>query len=166
VTLPRRRRLLAAGALCALPAWAQPAGPAPKTLVWPDITLLDGTVLPAAAWQDTAAVLVFWATHCPFCLRHNAHVEKLHRATAGKRLRVIGFATDRNAQTVQRYMQRQGYTFPVSLADSEAMRARLGLGRTIPTTVGIGRDGRVGLALPGEMFEEDVLAMARLAETG
>jgi hypothetical protein len=63
-------------------------------------------------------------------------------------------------------MERNRYTVPVSLADSEAMRQRLGLGRTIPTTVGIGRDGRVGLALPGEMFEEDVLAMARLAEAG
>jgi thiol-disulfide isomerase/thioredoxin len=165
VTLPRRR-LLAAGALCALPAWAQAAGPAHTPFDWPDITLIDGKVLPASAWQDTAAVLVFWATHCPFCLRHNAHVEKLHLKTAGKRLRVIGLATDRDAQTVRRYMERHRYTFPVSLADSESMRRRLALGRTIPTTVGIGRDGRVGLALPGEMFEEDVLAMARLAETG
>ncbi len=164
MTLPQRRSLLAAGALCALPAWARAASAAPKTLEWPDLTLLDGTVLPAAAWQDTAAVLVFWATHCPYCLRHNAHVEKLHRATAGKRLRVIAFAADRDPQTVRRYMERHRYTFPVSLADSEAMRRRLGLGRTIPTTVGIGRNGRVGLALPGEMFEEDVLEMARLAE--
>jgi len=166
VKLPQRRGLLAAGAFCALPSWAQTASPARRPFTWPDIRLLDGPVLPAAAWQDTAAVLVFWATHCPFCLRHNAHVERLHRAVAGKRLRVIGFAGDRDAQAVRRYMERHQYTFPVSLADSETMRLRLGLGRTIPTTVGIGRDGSVGLALPGEMFEEDVLLMARLANAG
>jgi thiol-disulfide isomerase/thioredoxin len=162
----RRRRLLAAGALCTLPAWGQHAPPDPLPWRWPDITLLDGTVLPAATWHDTAAVLVFWATHCPFCLRHNAHVEKLHRAAAGKRLRVLGFATDRDAQTVQRYRDRQRHTFPVSLVDSEGMRLRLGLRRTIPTTVTIGRDGRIGLVLPGEMFEDDVMQLARLAEAG
>ncbi len=161
-----RRGLLMAGALAACPAWAQRVGPVPTPFPWPDITLLDGSVLPAAAWHDTAAVLVFWATHCPFCRRHNAHVEKLHRAAAGKRLRVLGFATDRDAQTVQRYLLANGYTFPVSLVDSETMRLRLALRRTIPTTVGISRDGRVGLALPGEMFEEDVMGMLRLAEAG
>ncbi len=165
-TLLQRRRLLASVGLAALPAWAQRVGPVPTPFPWPDITLLDGSVLPAAAWQDTAAVLVFWATHCPFCLRHNVHVEKLHRAVAGKRLRVVTFAADRDAQTVRRYLDRHGYTFPVSLLDSEPMRLRLALRRTIPTTVGIGRDGRVGLALPGEMFEEDVMGMARLAEAG
>lgn len=167
----RRRQVLAAGALAAgaLSAWparAQRVGPVPTPFPWPDITLIDGTVLPAAAWRDTAAVLVFWATHCPFCLRHNVHVEKLHRATAGKRLRVLSFAADRDPQVVRRYLDRHGYTFPVSLVDSEVMRLRLALRRTIPTTVGIGRDGRVGLALPGEMFEEDVMGMARLAEAG
>ncbi len=163
---PGRRRFVAASALAALPAWAQRVGPVPTPFAWPDITLLDGSVLPASAWQDTAAVLVFWATYCPFCLRHNAHVEKLHRAVAGQRLRVLSFATDRDVQTVQRYMDRHGYTFPVSLVDSESMRLRLALRRTIPTTVGIGRNGRVGQALPGEMFEEDVLEMAHLAEGG
>lgn len=162
--LPGRRQLLAAAGLCALPAWAQRVGPVPTPFPWPDITLLDGSVLPAAAWQDTAAVLVFWATYCPFCLRHNAHVEKLHRATAGQRLRVLSFATDREPEAVRRYMARHGYTFPVSLVDSEPMRLRLALRRTIPTTVGVTREGRVGLALPGEMFEEDVLEMASLAE--
>jgi thiol-disulfide isomerase/thioredoxin len=161
---PLRRQLLAAGALAGLPAWAQPKGPAPVPFAWPDITLLDGTLLPAAAWQDTAAVLVFWATYCPFCLRHNAHVEKLHREVAGRRLRVLGLAGDRDPRAVQRYLGQHGYTFPVSVVDSERMRLRLALGRTIPTTVGIDREGSVGLALPGEMFEEDVLSMARLAE--
>jgi len=165
----RRRCLLVAGAIVALPtlpALGQRVGPVENPFVWPDITLLDGSVLPAASWQDTAAVLVFWATYCPFCLRHNAHVEKLHRAMVGKPLRVLSLATDRDPAVVQRYMRRHGYTFPVSLADSEPLRLRLALRRTIPTTVGISRSSRVGLALPGEMFEEDVLDMGRLAEPG
>jgi thiol-disulfide isomerase/thioredoxin len=163
-SLAQRRALLAAGAMAMLPAWAQRVGPVATPFAWPAITLLDGQVLPPAAWQDTAAVLVFWATHCPFCRRHNVHVEKLHRAVAGKPLRVLTLSSDRDPKLVQRYMQSNGYTFPVSLLDTEALRLSLALLRTLPTTVGISRRGRVGLALPGEMFEEDVLEMARLAD--
>jgi thiol-disulfide isomerase/thioredoxin len=164
-----RRHLLGLAALSPLlpsPARAQRVGPVVDPFIWPDIRLLDGSVLPAAAWQDTAAVLVFWATHCPFCLRHNAHVEKLHRAMAGKPLRVLGLSSDKDPANVLRYQRQHGYTFPVSLVDTESLRLRLALRRTIPTTVGISRSGRVGLALPGEMFEEDVLGLARLAGTG
>lgn len=165
---PGRRRWLAAAAGAAWasqqPAWGQRTGPLPTPFTWPDITLLDGSTIPAASWHDTAAVLVFWATHCPFCRRHNAHVQKLHDLVAGQRLRVLTFATDRDPSKVRSYLQQQGYGFAVSLQDAEAMRLRLGLLRTIPTTVGISRSGRVGLAMPGEMFEEDVLAMAALAK--
>lgn len=146
------------------PAAAQRTGPVAEPFAWPEIALLDGPLLRPADWQDTAAVLVFWATHCPFCRRHNAHVEKLHRAVAGQRLRVLGLSTDRDPEKVRRYLREQGYGFPVSLTAAEPLRLLLGLRRTIPTTIGISRNGRVGLAMPGEMFEEDVLAMASLAQ--
>lgn len=172
-TSTTRRQLLqttaaaAAGvaAASALPALAQRVGPVAEPFAWPDITLVDGAVLPASAWRDTAAVLVFWATHCPFCMRHNAHVEKLHLAAAGKPLRVLTFSSDTDPQRVLRYRAQHGYSFAISMVDTEAMRLRLALRRTIPTTVGISRAGRVGLALPGEMFEEDVMDLLRLANT-
>jgi len=167
-----RRRLLqttvaavSVSAATAWPALAQRVGPVADPFVWPDITLIDGQVLPASAWRDTAAVLVFWATHCPFCTRHNAHVEKLHRAAAGMPLRVLTFSSDTDLKRVQRYRAQHDYTFAISMVDTEAMRLRLALRRTIPTTVGISRAGRVGLALPGEMFEEDLLDMQKLART-
>lgn len=163
---PRRQLLKGAAGLAAVQAWparAQRVGPVADPFIWPDITLIDGTVLPASAWIDTAAVLVFWATYCPFCLRHNAHIGKLHRAAAGKPLRVLTFASDTDAQRVLRYRTQHGYSFAISLLDTEAMRLRLALRRTIPTTVGISRAGRVGLALPGEMFEEDVMDLLKLA---
>lgn len=166
-TAPGRRQWLVKAAACALgvqlPALAQRTGALPTPFSWPDITLLDDSVIPAASWADTAAVLVFWATYCPFCRRHNAHVQKLHEAVAGQRLRVLTFATDRDPAKVRSYLLQHGYSFPVSLQDAEPMRQRLGLLRTIPTTLGIQRNGRVGLAMPGEMFEEDVMALAALA---
>ncbi len=144
---------------------APPAYPAVSTTAgfdWPELSLLDGRVLPPAAWQDTGAVLVFWATHCPFCRRHNQHVEKLHRALAGQKARVLGLSSDRDPERVRRYMQEQGLSFAVSM-QSELLRTRLGLRRTLPTTLSFDRRGRPGLPIPGEMFEDDVLGLARAA---
>lgn len=171
-TLRRRQLALGLGAVAlgaslgSSRAWGQRTGPVAEPFAWPEIALLDGPVLRATDWRDHAAVLVFWATHCPFCRRHNAHVEKLHRAVAGQPLRVLTLATDRDPEKVRRYMREQGYGFAVSMASAEPLRLLLGLRRTIPTTIGISRSGRVGMAMPGEMFEEDVLAMAALASSG
>jgi thiol-disulfide isomerase/thioredoxin len=146
------------------PLLAQPLPPQ-AAFEWPDIDLLDGTRWPAASWQHTGAVLVFWATHCPYCRRHNVHVEKLHRQLAGQPVRVLGLSSDHDPAVVRRYMQQQGLSFPVSM-QSELMRSRLKLGRTIPTTLTLDRRGRRGLAIPGEMFEEDVMGLAKVAAAG
>lgn len=154
------------GGLTAAVAQSQPpAAAAPVPFDWPELSLLDGSVLAPSTWRGTGAVLVFWATHCPFCRRHNQHVEKLHRALQGQPVRVLGLSSDRDPAVVRRYLQQQGLSFPVSM-QSEEMRQRLGLRRTLPTTLTIDRRGRPGLAIPGEMFEDDVLGLAELAMAG
>lgn len=166
---PSRRTLLRSGLVLAggagtgassLPAVAtEPPAPA-----WPVLRLLDGSTLePGAAWRGDAIVLVLWATWCPFCKRHNEHVQALHRAVAGRPLRVLGAALDKDPALVRRHAEERGYTFPVAL-DGALLRERFQLPRTIPVTATFDRRGRLVQRIPGEMFEEDVLALARLAE--
>ena len=147
-------------------AWPARAAAAPlaaaETVRWPALTLIDGGRIAPADWRDTAAVVVLWETTCPFCRRHNAHVEKLHRAAAGKRLRVLTAAKDRDAAAVRQYMASQGYTFPVTLQEP-ALRELFTPRRVIPMTCSVGRDGRLREVIAGEMFEEDLLAMLALA---
>ena len=134
------------------------AGP---VLEWPAISLLDGGTLSPASWRGQAGVLVFWATYCPYCKRHNAHVDKLFRATQGQALRVLGVALDDDADAVRRYMLANNYSFPVAL-DGGKLRQRLTQRRVIPMTCVLDRQGRLAQAIPGEMFEEDVLGLARV----
>jgi len=129
-------------------------------ITWPDIQLLDGGILSPASWHGQPAVVVFWATYCPFCKRHNAHVDKLHRASRSQSLRVLGVAIDGDADSVRRYMATNGYAFPVAL-DNGDLRRRLSLRRVIPMTCVIDRQSRLLQAIPGEMFEDDVLGLAR-----
>lgn len=142
-------------------ARAAPAQPG-EAVAWPEVTLIDGRRWSAAQAQGKAVVVVFWSTTCPFCLRHNAHVARLQRETAGRPLEILTVARERDADAVRRYLARHGYGFAVTL-DTAPMAAALTSRRMIPLTVTVGRDGRLRQVIPGEMFEDDVLELARLA---
>lgn len=165
LALTRRRLLAAAGAgLVAGRAEARPQASG-TPFVWPDLVLADGLVLPATAWHDTAAVVVFWATWCGFCRRHNARMEGLHQASQGLALRVLGVCIDADADAARRYMQQHGFHFPV-LAEQAALRGRFTDREIIPTTGLIDRRGLLRQVIPGEMAQADVMALAALARAG
>lgn len=167
--MPRRRDSLragvawamgaAAGGVPALAAGQFAAGPA---VAWPRVRLLDGRVLEAPVSQQRAAVIVFFATTCGFCKRHNQHVQKLLRASAGQPLQVLGVAHDRRSDVVQQHLAEQGWTFDVTL-DEAPLHAVLSARRVTPLTCVLDRQGRLREVIPGEMFEDDVLGLARWA---
>lgn len=158
----KRRTLVAAAAApwASLVGAEDAASDKRPVITWPEITLLDGTQLSTATWHGQAAVIVFWATYCPFCKRHNAHVDKLFRSSRGQALRVLGVALDGNADSVRHYMASNHYAFPVAL-DGGDLRRRFTMRRVIPMTCVIDRQGRLLQAIPGEMVEDDVLGLAR-----
>lgn len=166
----RRRDLLHACAGLAfgcppaiLPGAVAAVGPARagEVVTWPEVTLLDGTRWQGPPQAGAATVVVFWSTTCPFCLRHNAHVEKLRRATQGRSLQILTVAREKDPATVRAYLQRHGYGFAVTL-QADPMAQALATRKVIPLTVTVGRDGRLRQVIPGEMFEEDVMELARL----
>lgn len=162
----RRHALATIAALPAAAAWA-PAQAAPaqpgERVVWPEVTLLDGRRWSAAQAKGKAVVVVFWSTTCAFCLRHNAHVARLQRETAGRPLEILTVARERDADAVRRYLAQHGHGFAVTL-DTAPMAAALTTRRMIPLTVTVARDGRLKQVIPGEMFEDDVLELAHLAD--
>ena len=145
-----------AGALQARPAAVG------ESVQWPQVTLLDGTRWSGAQAQDKAVVVVFWSVTCPFCARHNQHVEKLRQAAAGMPLELLTISRDADAQAVARYLARNNLHFAVTL-DSQPMAAALSTRNLIPLTVTVDRQGRLRQVIPGEMFEEDVLDLQKLA---
>ena len=158
----KRRDFSLLGFASVLPGFAQAQSPGPGTPIdWPVISLLGGNKLDPASWRGQPAVVVFWATYCPYCKRHNAHVDKLYRATQGLPFRVLGVALDTDENTVGRYMTVNGYSFPVTI-DRGVLRQRLTPRHVIPMTCVLDRRGRLVQAIPGEMSEDDVLGLARL----
>lgn len=160
----KRRDIIVAGPALLGAGWARadalPAAPGER-VQWPaSVALLDGQAWQPAAGQ--AQIVVIWSTSCPFCRRHNVHLEKLHRALAGRPGAVLGVARESDRAQVQRYAAEQGYSFPVTLAWRE-FAAALSTRNMIPLTVTVDRSGRLRQVIPGEMSEADVLELASLA---
>jgi thiol-disulfide isomerase/thioredoxin len=158
----RRNALgLLAASWLAPPLLAAPAQPG-QVVPWPTVRLLDGRSWGPQQAEGKAVVAVFWLTTCPFCKRHNAHVEKLRIAAAGKPLELITVARDGDAQSVSRTLAQRGWHFPVTL-DAQPMAEVLSTRRIVPLTATVDRSGRLRQVFPGEMFEEDVLELLQLA---
>jgi len=162
----RRRSLVALtgvalGAAAGHPLLAAPAAGG-EFVVWPQVRLLDGSIWGAAQASGKAVVAVFWSITCPFCRRHNVHVEKLRQAAAGQPLELITIARENDPQAVQGYMARHGWQFAVTL-DHAPMSAALSTRKLIPLTFSIDRRGRLKQVIPGEMSEDDVLDLLKLS---
>ena len=158
----RRHWLQAAPVSALLPGLAGANTVDDRQIEWPTLRTVTGQMLLPGHWQGVPSVVVFWATWCGYCRRHNAHVDRLHRSADASRLRVLGVALDASAEVVRRYLQQTGYGFP-TVADGAALRERFTSRRMVPMTCTVGPDGRLLQAIPGEMGEDDVMSLARLA---
>jgi len=103
-----------------------------EPLRWADVRLLDGRTLTAGELNGRAVVVYMWASWCPFYRTEKA-------------------ATD--------YLAKHGYSFANAMATPQ-LAQWFGPRRTLPE-VYVVQGGRVVFRESGEMFAEDVAALAR-----
>jgi thiol-disulfide isomerase/thioredoxin len=154
--MPAAKRLLAlafAAALCALlPAAAraveaEPAADAARDAFVVDFTLKDlqGKPMRLSDFRGHPVIVDFWATWCPPCRRQIPELETIYRRFRGRGLIVIGVAADTirgdGARAVAPFVKEFAIDYPILLAD-DALVDKLDVD-AIPTTLFIGRDGRV-----------------------
>jgi len=158
--LSARRRLL----LAALPLLlaAAPGKAADAPVRWTDITLVDGRVLKAADLRKKTVVVQMWASWCPFCMKQNPHIQRLHEASRDGRLVVLTFTLDKTPQAAREYMDKRGYTFAAALTGPQ-VEAWFGKRRTLPEVYVVDPSGRIVFREDGEMFPEDIAALTRFA---
>ena len=174
----RRRCLLGAGAWLAAsaagPALAQPvsaladeakAPPLPALgtpLVVPAIDLLAGGRHEPEQASGHPLLVYWWSSTCPFCALQSPHMEQLWRQQQARGWRMLALSIDRKPEDAVAYLRQKGYSFPSAWA-SPAWRKTFPKPRGLPITLLAGRDGRLLLAEKGQMFPEDVAAIAPLA---
>lgn len=170
LTLPmrgwsRRRVLAGAGASLVVPLGATLAptvsasASAPTAVHWSSLQLLGENTDGPAAWAGLPVVVVLWATWCPYCKRHNAHVEKLYQYSLGKSFRVLGVSEESDAGKIGRYMLTNQLHFPVAMGTA-SFRTQFTTRSVIPLTCLVGADGRLLQVIAGEMQQDDVMSLA------
>jgi thiol-disulfide isomerase/thioredoxin len=154
-------------------AWAQPvsaaaeeakAPPLPalgSELKLPHISLLDGSVFEPAKAEGKPLLVYWWSSTCPFCALQSPSMEKLWQSQKGKGLQMVALSIDKKPEDATAYLQKKGYSFPAAWASPEWRKA-FPKPRGLPITLLRGRDGKLVLAEKGQMFAEDVEAIARL----
>lgn len=172
----RRAWLSGTAAVLATPwpmAWAQPvsaaaeeakAPPLPalgSELKLPRITLLDGTVYEPSSSEGKPLLVYWWSSTCPFCALQSPSMEALWQAHKGRGLQMVALSIDKKPDDASAYLKKKGYSFPAGWASPDWRKA-FPKPRGLPITLLRGRDGRLVLAEKGQMFPEDVEAIAQM----
>ena len=172
-----RRQWLAQAAVLALAnpgwAWAQPASAAAEearapalpalgsVLNVPPIALLDGALFDPAQHAHQPLLVYWWSSTCPFCALQSPSMERLWQSQRAKGLQMLALSIDRNPAAASAYLKQKGYSFPAAWASPD-WRKTFPKPRGLPITLLRATDGRLLLAERGQMFDEDVQAIAQL----
>jgi peroxiredoxin len=129
----------------------------------PRVDLLNGQSFDPAQVSGQPLLIYWWSSTCPFCALQSPSMEALWREQKAKGLNMVALSIDRKPEDASAYLAKRGYTFPAAWA-SPAWRQAFAKPKGLPITLLVGRDGRLRLAEKGQMFAEDVKAIAQLLD--
>jgi thiol-disulfide isomerase/thioredoxin len=132
-------------------------------VVWTDARLHDGRLVKAAELTGRTVVVEYWATWCPFCMKQNPYVQRLHEQHGGKELVVLTISLDKTAEAVSEYKKKKGYSFP-TVMENDQTKAWFPKRKGLPVVYVVDPAGRIVFHESGEMFEEDILGLVRYAK--
>ncbi len=142
-------------------AKAPPLPPVGSVLNVPRLAMLDGSVFEPAQAQGQPLLVYWWSSTCPFCALQSPSMDKLWQSQKARGLQMVALSIDKKPEDAAAYLKAKGYRFPAGWASPEWRKA-FPKPRGLPITLLRGRDGRLLLAEKGQMFAEDVEAMAGL----
>ena len=124
----------------------------------PDIALLDGTAFRAPTQQPL--LVYWWSSTCPFCALQSPSMQALWQSQRQRGLKMVALSIDKSAEDARAYLLKRGYTFPAAWA-SPQWRSQFPKPKGLPITLLLDGQRKVVLAEKGQMFAEDVEAIAQ-----
>jgi thiol-disulfide isomerase/thioredoxin len=121
---------------------------------------LTGQKIDLADYKGKVVLLNFWASWCPHCRKLIPALVGFQDQYYSKGLRIVGIAVGDHKQAVQAFYQHGNINYPIAMGDAYT-RGLYGGVSGLPTTVLIGRDGRIYSRFEGEpsdigTFEEGI----------
>jgi len=161
--IPRRVRrssrwlaLIASTLLVACPA--EPTGSGSVGEIAPRITAksLTGDYIELSDFQGEVVLVNLWATWCGPCRVELPALEKLHRSYHDRGFSVLGVSVDgeRGEAEVRKMVRSLGLSYPI-LLDPSGRSSTAYQASGYPTSVLVGRDGRVRWRRAGALTAKD-----------
>jgi len=113
-------------------------------------TLLDGRQTSLETLRGKVVLVNFWATWCPYCRHEMPDMERFYQDYRGRGFEILALAQDEDSETVRQFMAKEGYPFPVAMAQAEQAAALGGVSR-LPTSFIIDKQGRVRHKVSGQV---------------
>ncbi len=121
----------------------------------PDFTVFDavGEPVKLSEMRGKPVVLNFWASWCSPCRGEMPEFERLYQESGGEIVFMMVDLVDGRRETKAkgaRYIEEQGFTFPVYFDTEQDAAIRYGVS-SIPRTIFIDREGKIITAATGSM---------------
>ena len=135
----------------------------------PDFTArdLDGRTFRLADHLGKEVVLLdFWSTYCEPCKAEFPHLRAMYDAEKGRGLLVVGVAMDgpESIADVPAFAKRHRIEFPIVFDDDSRIASLYDPKKSMPLTVLIGHDGRMGAVREGYNPGDEKLLSADVAK--
>ena len=118
------------------------------------VEMLDGSKVTLSELRGKVVLVGFWATWCPPCRQELSHMQKdVIDRFAGKDVVVLPISRGEERKTVENFLNKMGYTFPVGLDGNQSIYKKYA-SNYIPRSVVVGKDGKV--VYVGVGYDEEI----------
>lgn len=114
------------------------------------VTLLDGRPISLEQLRGKVVLVNFWATWCPYCRHEMPAMERFYRDYRAQGFEILALSQDDAPEPVRQFMAKEGYHFPVAMAEARHAVAFGGVSR-LPTSFIVDKQGRVRHKISGQV---------------
>ena len=106
------------------------------------IPALAGDPVKVSDFSGKITFFNFWATWCPPCRAEMPSIERLYKQMSGTNFRIIAVNAGENRSQVASFIEKNKYTFPIYLDESNALSS-IFAARGLPSTYLVNKEGKV-----------------------
>lgn len=114
------------------------------------VAALDGGSGSLRDYHGRVVLINLWATWCAPCRSETPALERLYRQNHARGLVVLGIDQGESAKTVAGFARAMKLTYPI-LVDQEQRYGGSYAAIGLPTTIIVGRDGKIVRGIDGEL---------------
>jgi len=122
----------------------------------PDFELkdIDDNIFKLSELQGKTVIVNFWSMGCKFCLQEMPDFDAFNKSKS-EDVVLLMVNLDTDARKVPTYIKNQEYGFTV-LLDEEASTVKPYMIRGVPTTIIVGKDGKIAFRMEGALTKEQL----------